>query len=156
MSDEGFKYQASFKFGPGQAHMLNVRADNHQEFFGALLEAEKAVQGLNDVMAALSAAPATSPANSAPAAVAHLAAPPAPEQVVQQVFPGAQQVAPDFVQQAYAPPLVPAVAAAPAPTCVHGPRQLRTSKPGAAKTWSAWMCPTAKGTVGQCEPIWNR
>lgn len=44
----------------------------------------------------------------------------------------------------------------PVPQCAHGPRQFRTSKPGAGKPWSAWMCPTPKGTPGQCEPQWIR
>lgn len=39
------------------------------------------------------------------------------------------------------------------PICAHG---VRTAKSGNGKTgeWRAWMCPTPKGTPGQCDPIW--
>ena len=37
--------------------------------------------------------------------------------------------------------------------CAHGPMQLRHSKPGATREWSAYMCPTPKGSPGQCSPI---
>lgn len=141
MSDEGFKYQASYKFGPGQAHMLNVRADSPGELGLALMEAEKAAGALQGVATALSGAPnvTTHQADPMPAAVA----------AVQQQIPQAQAA------PAAAPP-APAASAAPAPTCIHGARQFRSSKPGAAKAWSAWMCPTPKGTAGQCEPEWVR
>lgn len=41
----------------------------------------------------------------------------------------------------------------PAPTCVHGPRKYVTGS-GAKGPWKAWMCPTPKGTPGQCAPEW--
>lgn len=40
-----------------------------------------------------------------------------------------------------------------APTCDHGARVFRTSKPGAAKQWQAWFCPQPKGAV-QCSAVW--
>lgn len=39
-----------------------------------------------------------------------------------------------------------------APVCNHGARVYRESKPGAAKQWKAWFCPTAQGTPDQCKP----
>lgn len=36
--------------------------------------------------------------------------------------------------------------------CKHGARTYRESKPGAPKAWKGYFCPTAKGTVDQCEP----
>src|SRR5690606_19335557 len=69
--------------------------------------------------------------------------------------PAAAPAAPQA--EAYAAPAPPAPAAtgAPAPQCVHGTMVHRASKPGAAKAWSGWFCPTPKGTVGQCDPKWD-
>ena len=41
----------------------------------------------------------------------------------------------------------------PAPSCIHGQRTYRSGT-GRKGAWQAWMCPTAKGTPGQCEPEW--
>ncbi|HET8768704.1 MAG TPA: hypothetical protein VFM86_15365 [Pedococcus sp.] len=38
--------------------------------------------------------------------------------------------------------------------CAHGEMVFRESKPGAAKAWRAYFCPTPKGTQNQCEPVW--
>ena len=38
--------------------------------------------------------------------------------------------------------------------CAHGDMVFRESKPGAAKAWRAYFCPTPKGTQNQCEPVW--
>lgn len=40
-----------------------------------------------------------------------------------------------------------------APTCEHGARKFVTGN-SAKGPWSAWMCPTPKGTPGQCKPQW--
>ena len=53
-------------------------------------------------------------------------------------------------QQAPAQPSGP-----PAPACAHGAMVYKENKPGAQKTWKAWMCPAPKGP-GQCEPQWLR
>lgn len=44
----------------------------------------------------------------------------------------------------------------PAPTCVHGARVFKTGGGGntGKREWKAWMCPTPKGTPGQCDPEW--
>lgn len=41
------------------------------------------------------------------------------------------------------------------PSCVHGPRVYKQSKPGAAKAWAAYMCPLPQGRKAeQCAPEW--
>lgn len=50
-------------------------------------------------------------------------------------------------------PAAPQDAFNPAPVCNHGPMKLKASKPGATRSWSAWMCDTPQGTPGQCSPI---
>lgn len=39
--------------------------------------------------------------------------------------------------------------------CHHGDRVYRSGA-GAKGPWQAWMCPSPKGTPGQCEPLWVR
>lgn len=41
----------------------------------------------------------------------------------------------------------------PSPSCKHGTRKHKGGQ-GAKGPWQAWMCPSAKGTPDQCEPIW--
>lgn len=48
----------------------------------------------------------------------------------------------------------PAAATSDGPICKHGAKQLKSSKPGAANKWQAWMCPAPKGTPDQCQPEW--
>jgi hypothetical protein len=40
-------------------------------------------------------------------------------------------------------------------TCKHGEMSKRTGA-GAKGPWKAFMCPSPKGTVDQCEPVWIR
>lgn len=40
-------------------------------------------------------------------------------------------------------------------TCKHGIMSQRTGS-GAKGPWKAYMCPSAKGTPDQCEPVWLR
>jgi len=42
------------------------------------------------------------------------------------------------------------------PQCKHGARIHRTGTGKTGKQWSAWFCPTPKGTEDQCEPQWQR
>lgn len=57
---------------------------------------------------------------------------------------------------AYQQPQAPAAfQQAATPSCQHGPRTARGGN-GAKGPWRAWMCPTPKGTPGQCEPLWVR
>ena len=41
----------------------------------------------------------------------------------------------------------------PSPSCKHGTRKHKAGSSGKGP-WQAWMCPSAKGTSDQCEPIW--
>jgi len=41
----------------------------------------------------------------------------------------------------------------PSPSCKHGTRKHKAGASGKGP-WQAWMCPSAKGTSDQCEPIW--
>jgi hypothetical protein len=47
-------------------------------------------------------------------------------------------------------------AASQPPVCFHGPRTYRSGTGKNGKPWQAWMCPSPKGTPGQCEPEWIR
>jgi len=40
--------------------------------------------------------------------------------------------------------------------CKHGGMTFRQSKPGAAKEWKGYFCPTPQGTADQCEPKFIR
>jgi hypothetical protein len=40
--------------------------------------------------------------------------------------------------------------------CHHGKLVYRTSKPGAAKEWKGWFCPSPQGTPDQCSPRFIR
>jgi len=40
--------------------------------------------------------------------------------------------------------------------CKHGKLTYRESKPGDAKTWKGWFCPSPKGTPDQCAPKFIR
>lgn len=53
------------------------------------------------------------------------------------------------------PPPAASFQQAAVPQCQHGPRTARSGN-GAKGPWRAWMCPTPKGTPGQCEPDWVR
>lgn len=62
-----------------------------------------------------------------------------------------------FVQNAPVAPWdtpAPAPQAQNAPTCQHGQRVFKSGT-GKRGPWTAWMCPTAQGTPGQCDPIWG-
>lgn len=41
------------------------------------------------------------------------------------------------------------------PTCKHGVKKHKAGQ-GAKGPWQAWMCPSPKGTVDQCQPQWIR
>lgn len=62
----------------------------------------------------------------------------------------------DFSGQGFptTPPVSQAPPPAQGPTCVHGARIHKTGQ-SAKGPWSAWMCPTPKGTPNQCAPAWG-
>jgi hypothetical protein len=76
--------------------------------------------------------------NAAPLAPFHEAAPPAPAPVAATPPPAQGFDANPF-------------ASATVPNCAHGPMTARSGS-SAKGPWKAWMCPTAKGTPGQCAP----
>lgn len=69
--------------------------------------------------------------------------------------PGYAPPIPQAPQQAYAPPQAAPVGppGMAVPTCMHGTKLYKTGN-GAKGVWQAWMCPTPKGTPGQCPPEW--
>lgn len=165
---EDFKIQLSVKIGYGQdADMVNIRANTPEEFAALLQHAQvnadlvaatsARLKGAGAVVALTSPAQPTVAPVATPAAVTPPVATVAPYIAPGGPTGGAVTTPPaDYVPQPVAPVAAPQ-AAGPAgapPMCIHGARQFRASKPGAARAWQAWMCPTAKGTPGQCEPEW--
>ena len=76
--------------------------------------------------------------NAAPLAPFHEAAPSAPAPVAATPPPAQGFDANPF-------------ASATVPNCAHGPMTARSGS-SAKGPWKAWMCPTPKGTPGQCAP----
>lgn len=142
---ETWKIQVSPKVGNT---LINLRADDPAEalrMLGWLEENSPAIVRALGALETVAQAPDL-------AKMANKVIPETPPQTWQA---GNQQVAYDG--QAVAPvPQAPAPTPQqpPAPSCQHGPRVFRS---GNARTgaWSAWFCPTPKGTPGQCDPIWN-
>lgn len=134
MSDNT-KLQANFKLADGT--LINVYADNAAEFDVLLNSLLNNVGQIHSVSAAL-------------ANFTRSAAPSVTETIANEL--GGQVIA-----STPAP-----VAATPAPsanngyTCKHGAMIPRESKPGAAKPWRGYFCPSPKGTPDQCEPKFLR
>jgi hypothetical protein len=76
--------------------------------------------------------------NAAPLAPFHEAAPPRSATPATTARP-----VPDFDDNPFASATVP--------NCAHGPMTARSGA-SAKGPWKAWMCPTPKGTPGQCAP----
>lgn len=143
--------------------LVNLRADTPEELAtilgwveGNAASITSAAQTIKASAGVAGAFPGPGTQNVQPGAVQHYqqaaAAPP------EQGWPApAQQGPPAWAGQQQAPAQAAPQAAnqPPAPACAHGPMQYRESKPGAAKTWKAWMCSAPKGP-GQCEPNWIR
>lgn len=129
---EDFKYQLSIKLGPNGQDMLNIRANDWNEFSQAL---DNAVFGS---------------AKIASVGDTVRAVPNVPGQVVETT------VAPP-AQPHYQPPAAPAAPAEPQgdpnTTCKHGNRVYRTGQSSKGQ-WAAWFCPAQKGDPTQCEPKW--
>jgi hypothetical protein len=174
---EEFKFQLSVKVDSAYQDLVNIRAATAEEFAHNLQQAAQ----MGDLIAAASAglkgggglaaltqpqaaavqappaAPAPAPAQAyTPAGFQNPAQPTAPYVPPSpEVQAAAAQAAQTYTPPAPAQPVPGAVGPAGAPPmCAHGVRQFRTSKPGAARAWQAWMCPTPKGTPGQCDPEW--
>lgn len=147
MSEETFKYQLSVKLPVDRDNrgyrddMLNIRANSYDEFLSSLNEFLDEPQG--DIVAAIAQVEASVKAASVAA-------------VGLSVQPTTVQVAagkPDEAQQQTTGDPVPdpykAAFEGKSRTCNHG---ARVFVEGA--NWKALMCPTEKGTVGQCSPEW--
>jgi hypothetical protein len=131
---ENYKIQISYKIGPTQQHMLNVRADTAEEFTALLSYAEITAPAIVEVANTLNAAVSlASPPTVAPA-------------------PAAQpqtQTPPQWAGQPQAQP------AQGAKMCVHGPRVHKTGvAKGTGKPWAGWFCALPKASGG-CGPEWD-
>ena len=133
MNNEDWKIQISPKTPSGT--LINIRGNTPeevQELLGGVQELVVLIVGLEQAIGGVTAVAPLSTGTST-----------------------TTQPAQDFSGQGF--PSTPPVATAPVaqgPTCAHGARVHKTGV-GAKGPWSAWMCPTPKGTVGQCPPAWG-
>ena len=143
MSDIGYQFQASFKFGPQYKEALvNVPAQSPEELAQKL---EWLTENAAKFVAAQTALLAVSE-------VAPLAGNVTSTQVENTPAPAPQQAQGGWGgQQAQQPPSF-AQPASNAPACQHGPMVYREAKPGSGKDWKAYFCPTPQNTPGQCKP----
>lgn len=143
MSNDNWKLQASFRFGPNGTGLLNVKGDDVADL-KQQLEAVAALDLYGDVATA----------GELLAAVAN-AAPLAQPQPAYQPAPGAAP--PQTTAPAPGPAPAPAPTAPPtaAPQCPHGLRQYKSGA-GAKGPWKAWMCPAQRDDPSKCSPEWIR
>ena len=156
------KLQVNFKTSGGT--LINAYADTPDELVNELSVLESiagtivAVEGI--LSAASAAAPVAAPPSqyapnphSAPAqALGQWQQPQAPAQPTPDAWAQQAQQGPPPAWAGQAPAAAPAPAAAGGKVCAHGPMTFKqgvSNKTG--KPWSAWFCPTPKGTPGQCE-----
>jgi len=123
MSDDGWLFQVSPKLDDGT--LINVRGRSTNEFYENL---EWVKEHSPVMMAALRAVREACTEHKAAVIPLEKA-----QETVQAVMP-ATVVDDDRY------------------TCVHGKRVLRTNKPGESK-WTAYFCPSPKGTPDQCKTI---
>ena len=138
---ESFKIQQNVKVGND---LINLRADNPDEFKSIADWVIENAALLVNVQTALTGVAAVAPLAGNTASVS-----------VQQQAPAQQNNSGWGAPQQQQPPSF-ANPATQGPACQHGPMVARQSKPGAAKTWSGWFCPTPQGTPGQCAPQFNK
>lgn len=124
------KLQANFKLADGT--LINVYADNAAEFDANLSTLLDTVGKIHSVSAALNNFTRSS----------------AQDLIAKEL--GGQVVATSSASVA-----APAPSAGPN-SCRHGAMIFRESKPGAAKAWKGYFCPSPKGTPDQCEPKFIR
>jgi hypothetical protein len=127
-ADTGTKLQVNIKTPGGT--LLNVYAATTQELeYGLDLLVKKAqdILDIENLYKAANTVVQASPTTQSTSAVVNVTSTPAPPVVSEPSH---------------------------APGCKHGPMIYRESKPGAAKAWRAYFCPTPKGTPDQCEPQW--
>lgn len=160
---ENRKFQLNIKFGGGyEAPLLNIEGDTPQEFAANVQYAVDNIEHLVGATTLFLAAYNVQKPQDNPPPAPPVQPPAAPQGQPQGPWSqqGTQQAPPAFAQGSsfgggdrglnapqQAEPQIPAQ------FCSHGQMQLRHNKPGAAKKWSAYMCPTPQGTPGQCKPV---
>lgn len=123
MSEE-WQFQLSPKLDDGT--LINIRGEDAEEFVNNLeLMRSSADVVVGTVKALREAGKEAGLTVTMERAVAN----------VQQGMPGAQ------------------VVGDPKYTCKHGPRVLKTSKPGAAKPWTAYFCGGPLGATDKCDTV---
>ena len=120
---EDWQFQVSPKLTDGT--LINVRGRTGPEFAQNLEILKGSIPLVLSMMRELSTQAGQGTASPMAAAV----------QNVQAAMPGSQVVNEDQY------------------TCKHGNRVLRKSKPGAARDWTGYFCPTDRGTPDQCPPV---
>lgn len=157
MTDNNFK--VTLKSGEGfAAPWITIAGDSEAEvafhlkaaiggdpvatdLFGLVAEAAAALKGqytANDVLVA----PVVQAA-------------PAPAFQPTTAGPGRWEGAPADTAPAWVGPVPrPLVAGPPAAQCVHGAMVARSGNKN-GRDWSGYFCPTPKGTVGQCAPVFG-
>jgi hypothetical protein len=136
------RYSFTAKVGP-KGDLFTVRGDSIQEFGSNLEAVADHAQLVAEALAAVQAIGESTPLVNVDVPV-----------VQTNVAPPAPPAAPGWGAAPAAAPSAPpaAFAAASVPSCQHGPRTPRSGQ-SAKGPWKSWFCPTAKGTPGQCEPI---
>ena len=150
MTDD-FAVQVSYRFGPNGQDMLNIRVPlggDLDAYLAAVIESVSDVAATGELLRAAGAAgsiaaPPRGPVQAQEATVER------PTAILQR------RVLPQAPPVAQTPPSAqaPVAVVGNAPACAHGLRTYRTGV-GAKGPWQAWMCPTPKGTPGQCPPEW--
>lgn len=159
-ASESTKVQLNFKVGDT---LINAYAADPTELDNILSAISDRAAAIAQVDGLLKAASNVAPIAAPYAAQAALAGP-TPDAAVASFqaatggWPGTAGGQPQ-AQPTWNPPAQqvaqPGIVGA-APQCVHGARKLvngvAKSGPNVGKPWSAWMCPSPKGTPGQCKP----
>ena len=126
--------QANFKTPRGA--LLNVYGKDEESFDMGLAILEDRIAKLTEIEALLAGA-----SNAAP--LVNTNAAPAP----------AATAAPAAASWGNTPPA--SMTQGTIPSCQHGQKNAKSGA-SAKGPWRAWMCPSPKGTPGQCEPDWVR
>lgn len=140
MSNDEWKCQASFKFGPNATALLNVRD-------ASLEELENECRKIPNVAGTLVVAAETLAVESDTTGRA--------VGVVAQSFPGSTVVGAQHntLPAAPAPQPAPAAPAAGHTVCAHGARVKRTGGLG-NDAWEGYFCPLQKNDPNRCKPVY--
>lgn len=145
MSDGGFTYQLSVKYGPTGDYMLNLRANTEEEFIEVLAAADRQALFIGAVAEDVRAGGvAAQPVAGPPQVAAPVHAQP--------------EAAHSYAQPQTAPAAQPQASTGGGycgPNGSHGPRVRRTGGAG-ADTWAGWFCPLQKTDPNRCKPTYDR